>query len=136
MKIWGNANMQPGFNVRSSNEIPYILLQFDEDHIIKENKDTTHHQNEREIEERGHLLQDKHVMVPRNECECRVPEKNLLGERWKNLKQVHNRSEPEPNLETDGYDLSEIPEKDYHHREKKSKGISEDLLDEVNHGNK
>jgi len=75
-------------------------------------------------------------MVRRNECERWVPDKDLLGQRWKDLKDIHNRSEPEPDLEADCDNLPKIPEKDHEHGKEKPKGIREDLLDEIDHGNK
>jgi len=72
-------------------------------------------------------------MVSRNECKRRVPDQDLLGLRWKNLKDIDNRSEPEPDLKAYCDDLPEIPEKDYEHRKEKSKGICKELLDEIDH---
>ena len=75
-------------------------------------------------------------MVCRNECERGVPDQDLLGQRWKDLKDIDNRSEPEPDLDPDCDNLPEIPEKNHEHREEKPKGIREELLDEIDHGNK
>jgi len=72
-------------------------------------------------------------MVRRNECERRVPDQDLLGQRWEDLKNIDNRSEPEPDLEADCDDLPKIPNKDNEHREEKPKGICEELLDEINY---
>ena len=45
-----SISLYPLFKIVSY-EIPDILLQFFKDHIIKDNQDTTHDQNDREIEE-------------------------------------------------------------------------------------
>ncbi len=70
-------------------------------------------------------------MVRRNERERRVPDQDLLSQRWKDLKDIDNRSEPEPDLDADCDHLPEIPEKDHEYRKEKSKGIRKDLLDEI-----
>jgi len=72
-------------------------------------------------------------MVSRNKGERRVPDQDLLGQRWKDLKNIDNWSKPEPDLETDCDDLSKIPQKDNEYREEKPKGIGEDLLDEIDY---
>jgi len=101
-----------------SDEIPDILLQFFKDYVIQHNQNNTDYQNNCKIVKRRHRLVYKNIMVRRDDGEHRVPYQDLLGQWWKDLKDIDNRSEPEPDLESNADYLLEIPEEDDKHRKK------------------
>jgi len=101
-----------------SNEITDIFLQFFKDYVIQHNQHTTDYQNNCKIVKRWHPLIDENIMVSRDDGEHRVPYQDLLGQRWKDSKDINNRREPEPDLESDADNLLEIPEEDDKHRKK------------------
>ena len=113
------------------NEIPDILLQFFKDYIIQHNQHNTDYQNNCEIVKRRHPLVYEDIMVRRDDGEHRVPNQDLLGQRWKDLKYIDDRSEPEPDLESDADHLLEIPEEDDKHRKKEPQCVRKNLLDKV-----
>ena len=101
-----------------SNEITDIFLQFFKDYVIQHNQHTTDYQNNCKIVKRWHPLIDENIMVSRDDGEHRVPYQDLLGQRRKDSKDINNRREPEPDLESDADNLLEIPEEDDKHRKK------------------
>jgi len=101
-----------------SDKVPDILLQFFKDYVIQHNQHNTDYQNNCKIVKRWHLLVYKNIMVCRDDGEHRVPYQDLLGQRGKDGKDIDNRSEPEPDLESNADHLLEIPEEDDKHRKK------------------
>jgi hypothetical protein len=110
--------MEVAYMTDPSNEIPYILLQFFKDYVIQYNQHTTDYQDNCKIVKRWHLLIYENIMERRDDGEHRVPYQDLLGQGWKDLKDIDNRSEPEPDLESDADHLLEIPKENDKHRKK------------------
>ena len=116
-----------------SDEIPDILLQLVKDSVIQHNQQNTDYQNNCKIVKRWHPLVYENIMVSRDDGEHRVPNQDLLGQRWKDLKDIDDRSEPEPDLESDADHLLQIPEEDDKHRKKEPQCVCKNLLDKVHY---